>query len=175
MNNQAYIFVIFILYGFLTGLLFDVFRVLRKSFKTPDFLTHIHDIVFWVIVGITLLFTIFRFNNGELRGYIFIGVVLGALFYLLLFSKAFLKVSTSIIEIIKTTVGTFIIRPIKIVLSLLLKIIFRPFSFVFAKFRKIFTKFILITNKTHEGLKALKINRLKGLSTKEKHRKKGES
>lgn len=72
LENQAYLFVIFILNGFLIGILFDIFRILRKSFKTKDWLTYIQDILFWIITGFIVLFSIFRFNNGELRGFIFI-------------------------------------------------------------------------------------------------------
>ena len=31
--NQAYLFLIFVLDGFIIGLLFDFFRILRKTFK----------------------------------------------------------------------------------------------------------------------------------------------
>ena len=40
MNNQAYLFLIFSLNGFIIGVLFDFFRILRKSFKTKDIITY---------------------------------------------------------------------------------------------------------------------------------------
>ena len=46
MQNQAYAFLIFILNGLIVGILFDVFRILRKAFKTSDFITYIQDIIF---------------------------------------------------------------------------------------------------------------------------------
>ena len=63
MDNQAYSFIVFILNGILIGLLFDIFRILRKSFKTPDFITYIEDILFWILTGIITLYFIFIFNN----------------------------------------------------------------------------------------------------------------
>ncbi len=45
------------------GLLFDCFRVLRKSFKTSDFVTYIEDIFFWIIAGMITLYFIFIYNN----------------------------------------------------------------------------------------------------------------
>ena len=65
MQNQAYAFIVFILNGFLIGLLFDIFRIFRKSFKTPDFITCLEDFIFWIITGLLLLYSIFKFNNGE--------------------------------------------------------------------------------------------------------------
>ncbi|MDR0979226.1 MAG: spore cortex biosynthesis protein YabQ [Lachnospiraceae bacterium] len=74
-NNQLYLFFIFVLTGLLIGILFDVFRILRKSFKTPDGITYIEDVLFWIISGILVLFTVLKFNNGEFRNYIFIRTI----------------------------------------------------------------------------------------------------
>lgn len=63
MANQAYIFIVFIINGILIGILFDCFRILRKSFKTSDLITYIEDILFWVIAGIVTLYFIFYYNN----------------------------------------------------------------------------------------------------------------
>ena len=45
-ENQAYLFLIFIINGIVIGLLFDIFRILRKSFKTSDIITYVQDILF---------------------------------------------------------------------------------------------------------------------------------
>ncbi len=113
MQSQAYAFLMFILNGILIGLLFDIFRIFRKSFKTPDFITCLEDILFWLISGLILLYTIFKFNNGELRLYIFLGLCLGILIYMLVFSKVFVKVSVYIINIVKRIFYIIILAPIK--------------------------------------------------------------
>ena len=63
MKSEVYIFFIFILLGIIIGIIFDIFRILRKSFKTKDFITNIEDVLFWIISGLLTLFTIFKFNN----------------------------------------------------------------------------------------------------------------
>jgi len=63
MNNQAYTFIIFIINGIINGILFDCFRIARKSFKTSDVITYVEDILFWIIAGIITLYFIFVFNN----------------------------------------------------------------------------------------------------------------
>ena len=40
-TNQAYLFLIFMVNGIIIGILFDFFRILRKSFKTADLITYI--------------------------------------------------------------------------------------------------------------------------------------
>jgi len=81
--NQIYNLLIFFLIGILIGIVFDLFRVIRRTFKTGDFVTYIEDILFWILVGLILVFSIFFFNNGNLRSYIFIGLILGVIIYML--------------------------------------------------------------------------------------------
>ena len=103
-ENQAYLFGIFVINGILIGLLFDFFRILRKSFKTNDFITYVEDIVFWILTGIILLYSIFLFNNGEIRLFMFIAVLLGLIIYMLSISTYIIKVNVKIINFFKTII-----------------------------------------------------------------------
>lgn len=156
MKNQAYLFAIFILNGFLIGLLFDIFRILRKSFKTKDFVTYIQDIIFWLLAGFIILFSIFKFNDGELRGFIFIGIIIGAIIYFLLFSKIFINVNVFIIDIIKKIIYYALIIPLKTIFKFLSKIIFKPISFIFINFRKILSKIKIKPKKLRKKNKKIK-------------------
>lgn len=98
--NQANLFLIFTINGILIGLLFDIFRILRKSFKTPDIITYIEDFFFWLITGLILLYSIFTFSNGEVRFYMFIAIFLGCLIYMIIFSKAVIHINVSIIKFV---------------------------------------------------------------------------
>lgn len=131
-----YVFIAFILNGFLIGIIFDCFRILRKSFKTLDFITYIEDILFGIITGLLILYSIFKFNNGELRFYLFLGIFIGLLLYLLIFSKVFIKICVFIISIIKKIVNFMIIIPIKFICKLFKKIFFKPIVFICISFKK---------------------------------------
>ena len=72
--NQAFIFVIFIIIGIIIGILFDIFRIYRKNFKTNDLITYSQDFIFWVLTGVLILFSIYKFNSGEIRVFIFVGL-----------------------------------------------------------------------------------------------------
>ena len=141
LENQAFLFMIFILNGFLIGILFDIFRILRKSFKTSDLITYIQDIIFWFLAGFIILYSIFKFNNGELRGFIFIGIAIGALIYMLLFSRAFININLYIIKILKTIFYYIIIVPTKAIFNITKKVIFKPISFIILNFRKSMSNF----------------------------------
>ncbi len=144
-NNlqQIYLFIIFLLNGFIIGILFDVFRILRKSFKTPDFITYIEDIIFWILTGLILLYSIFTFNNGEIRIYIFISILIGVIAYMLILSKYFIKINVYIISIIKniiTWIAKIILYPIRLINKLFTKILFKPIFFCFINLRKFSSK-----------------------------------
>ena len=137
--NQANLFLIFVIDGFITGLLFDTFRILRKSFKTSDIITALEDIMFWIITGIIILYTIFVFNNGEIRFFMFIGIFLGALLYMLLISKYVIKVSVSIIKVVKKVVEfmfKIIIFPMQGMYKIMKNILRKPILFCFINLKK---------------------------------------
>lgn len=138
--NQANIFLIFTINGIAIGILFDIFRILRKSFKTSDIVTYMQDLLFWILTGFILLYSIFTFSNGEVRFYMFLGVFLGCLIYMILFSKYFININVKIISIIKKIIKTIIsiiILPLKILIRFLKKIFFKPINFMTINFKKI--------------------------------------
>lgn len=111
-ESQAYLFLVFSLTGVIIGLLFDIFRVLRKSFKTPDIVTSIEDILFWILTGILILFNIWYFNNGEIRIFMFLGIIMGSLIYMLTLSNIIINILktiiTNIVKIIEIPMKPFI-------------------------------------------------------------------
>lgn len=140
MQNQTYAFVMFILNGLLIGILFDIFRIFRKSFKTPDWITYIEDTLFWILSGLILLYSIFKFNNGELRFFVFMGVIFGISIYILIFSKMFIKVCVYIINFIKKLFKILIIIPTKFIIKILNKTIYNPFIFLYKNIAKLIRK-----------------------------------
>lgn len=153
--NQAYIFLIFILNGFAIGLIFDFFRILRKSFKTNDIITYIEDILFWIITGLIILYTTFIFNNGEIRLFMFLAIFIGVFIYILLFSNIIIKVNVKIIKTIKNILSkiiNIISIPFKYFYIIFRKIIFKPISFTIINLKK-------LTNISKKIKKNTKINK----------------
>lgn len=50
--TQGQIFILFFLLGIVIGSIYDIFRVIRKNFKTSDFVNQIEEIIFVRIVRI---------------------------------------------------------------------------------------------------------------------------
>ena len=151
-TNQAYLFLIFMVNGIIIGILFDFFRILRKSFKTADLITYIEDILFWILAGIILLYSIFVFNNGEIRLFMFLAVILGTIIYMLIASKYVIKINVTIIKFIKK----ILLVPINFIAKILRKIFFKPISFVIINIKKISTN---LCKNTYNNLKNVKFKK----------------
>ena len=159
---QLYSFLAYLISGMIIGVFFDVFRILRKSFHTPDFITYIEDILFWLFTGIFLILVLFNFSNGQIRIYNVVGLLIGVLVYMLFISKFFIKINVAIITFIKNIICKilkFILYPIKFIFKIIRKI-FKPFTFfvinikkVLSNFKKKMIKNVKIKNKTEKWLR----------------------
>lgn len=137
-NNieQLTSFIYFILTGIFLGIIFDIFRISRRTIKTSDFITNLEDILFGLIAGVTILISIFKFNNGELRLYIFIGLSIGIILNMLFISKYFIKINIYIINFIKKVFKS-LFKPIIFLIKFIKKILFKPFLFIIFNIRKL--------------------------------------
>jgi len=129
-QNQAYLFLIFSMTGVAIGILFDFFRILRRSIKTSNIITYIEDVLFWILTGLLVLYNIWYFNNGEIRIFMFLGIILGVLIYMSTLSSILIKIFSKMLQTI-----------IKI-LELPFKVIRTGFSQIITTFMTIYTKFI---------------------------------
>lgn len=155
---QLYSFCIYLISGMIIGVFFDIFRILRKSFHTPDFITYIEDILFWLFTGFFLLFILFKFSNGEIRIYNIIGLLIGCIFYLLSISKFFIKINV------------FIVTFIKNILYKIIKIISYPILFIIKILKKIFNPFTFFVI----NLKKMTTNKIKKVKNTKKNKNKTE-
>lgn len=136
--TQLYSLFIYIISGFIIGILFDIFRILRKSFNTPDFITYLEDIIFWILTGFILLYILLNFSYGQIRLYNIIGLIIGFILYMILISKTFIKVNVIIINFIKSIFNKIInilLFPIKKFLNILKKFLL-PFTFLVINIKK---------------------------------------
>ena len=147
--TQLYSMLVFIISGIFIGIFFDVFRILRKSFHTPDIITYIEDALFWIVTGLFLIFVIFNITNGEIRIYNIIGLILGGILYMILISKFFIKINVKIVLFLKKVIISIVkvlILPIQFLAKILQKI-FKPFTFFVINTKNILLNFKKSKNK----------------------------
>lgn len=129
MKSQIFIFAYIIGIGFLTGILYDLFRIIRKVIKHSNFFIHIEDIIYWILVT----FIVFRFiiskNNGETRLFLIAGVMVGMILYFYTLSFIFVNSIMSVLHIIEKIIKT-VIAIILFPIKLLIKIILVPLRII---------------------------------------------
>lgn len=99
-SSQATIFLCTIIGGAVIALIYDLFRILRKTVRTGSLVIHVEDLLFWLIVSIVMFMTIYYSNDGELRVFMFIGACIGVILYVLLLSRIVMASSLFIIRIV---------------------------------------------------------------------------
>lgn len=132
---------IFFATGLAIGILFDIFRILRKSFKTSNLITYLEDISFGILSFIIFIIVLLKYNNGEIRNYVIIGLLLGITLYICTISEYFIKINVFLISFFKK----IIYIPYLFVLKVL-KFFMKPFRFIIIniyKTKKIFCKKML--------------------------------
>lgn len=120
--SQAYIFLWSVVGGIAIAFIYDLFRIRRKAVKAGNFFTYLEDLFYWLLVAVIIFAIIFLSNDGELRGYNFLGTALGVILYILLFSKAVMASALFIINIV-----TKIFKLVWFVVSYPVKLIYRLF------------------------------------------------
>ena len=118
----------------LIAFIYDLFRIKRKAIKSIGLMVYIEDLVYWIIVALVMFAVIYYSNEGQLRGFLFIGTAVGVILYILLLSKLVIKISmlviNTVIKILKA-LWYVLTYPFKIVF-----IIFRiPVSFIYKNMR----------------------------------------
>lgn len=79
---QIYIFLITLYGGMIAGFAYDVYRGIRRSFKTGKWVTALLDTMFIITLGAIVVAVMYAANAGELRLYTFVGFVLGFALYM---------------------------------------------------------------------------------------------
>ena len=122
-TSQASTFIISVVLGFFAGFVYDLFRILRKSIKHPDFLTQLEDLIFWIFVSGLIFYFVLNKNSGEMRFFIILGTFLGMGIYFMTLSKPVLTVSMTVINFFRKVflaLFTIVSFPIRILIRLLL-------------------------------------------------------
>lgn len=129
-SNEFSIFLAFILIGIIISFLFDFFRILRRVYQTPDFLTIIEDIAFWIISGIILLSGIFILNEGKIRAFLFIGLFAGILFYIITLSKTITQLGINLLKTLNKIFFNPVLKIIQIISKILINLLKKFKNFI---------------------------------------------
>ena len=81
--DQTYIFMATVYGGLIAGIIYDVYRSLRRVLHAGKIVTAIFDILFSLCALAIAAGVLYTVNKGELRAYTFLGFALGFAIYII--------------------------------------------------------------------------------------------
>lgn len=115
---QMQFFLMSILSGIILLVVYDILRIFRRIIKHSRVMVSIEDILFWILGSIFIFVMMFKQNNGTIRGFAIMGMVIGMFLYNFFLSIYVVNISSKminlILSVIKKIIG-FILTPFKFV------------------------------------------------------------
>lgn len=137
--EQVKNFGIFLISGMIIGILYDIFRIIRKSFKISDIHTYIEDVFFGILLGIFLIYLLFINYQGKIRLYMIFSLLIGIIVYEKVISKFFIKINVKILQtfklVIKKTIQ-ILLFPLHYTLKIFIKILNKPYMLMIINLKK---------------------------------------
>lgn len=137
-SEQTLIFIASLGVGFLLGVLYDFLRALRLSFTRGKIAVIVFDLLYFFVVAFVSYIFILATNKGEVRSYIIVGELLGAVFYYFSLGFALMKLTDKFVLLLR---GFY---------SILYKIISFPFRLIKKVYLKLFGKLKTIFKKSEK-------------------------
>jgi len=107
-----------LLAGILTGLMFDLYRIIRGS-KVPKFIVVIEDILFWVLSAMIVFAFLLYTNYAFLGAYVYVFMIISLALYMKFISNSCLKLELKIVSVlgkIFRVIFKNVIYPFKIII-----------------------------------------------------------
>ena len=96
-----------ILFGVCLQAIYDIIRGIRRVFYHKSVFLFIEDIGFGIFTAVMAFIFLCTYNDGELRGFFFLGIVIGMILYYQLCSKFLLRAVIHITEKLKKIIRQF--------------------------------------------------------------------
>lgn len=114
--TQEYMLVVSVMGGMLLGFIWDIYRLVRHYVKMGAFGTALGDLIYWIVSIYISVQLIFYISYGNVRMFILLGFLLGALLYFYGISNYILKICIYVVDLIFKIIkkiALFMIKPIR--------------------------------------------------------------
>ena len=129
-SGQIIVFSWCLLCGVAIGIIFDIFRIIRRLFTTGTVAAMVEDVIYWILAALVFFLFSLGVSSGEMRYFQFVGAVVGAIIYFATVSRFLIKILLGTINIITVSV-VFIAKAVSVPLRLIYKLIRKPLFLVF--------------------------------------------
>jgi len=122
-----------VLLGGALGFLYDVFRIIRIAIPTKNWVTFLEDVFFFLCAAVFTFFFLMQTTFGQVRFFIIVGECIGATLYFMAVSPIIMKISSTIIKVVRQIVRLilqWLVLPILRLIRTIVDTILRPVLFV---------------------------------------------
>lgn len=144
--EELYSFFAMLILGVCVGILFDVFRSIRRVVVKRSVAVHVSDALFWIITLFMTIKILYIFNDGRLRACLITASFLGGLLYFLTLSRPFIYLFSSILKIF-LKIFKFIFKILLTPVRFLYKILLVAFEGILRNIKKLKIRFKRKKNK----------------------------
>ena len=137
-----------VVFGFVAGALYDIFRIRRIAIKIP-IIWHFEDFFFMVFCGVVYAVLFYALNSGRVRGFAFAGGISGFYIYRKTLGRLVISLSEKIIGAVKYILRKIILPPIKFVTLAVKRALGALFHVISLLFGRIYLKIARIKTKKH--------------------------
>lgn len=113
--------------GAFMGALFDVYRVLSGQLRPPRWLVPLLDIGYWIAATLFVFRALLYSNDGQVRVYVFLGLLLGVWLYFRLasrhtirFVRFSIRLVRALVRLVRRTIELVVVKPIVLLYRLLI-------------------------------------------------------
>ncbi|MCP1181497.1 spore cortex biosynthesis protein YabQ [Paenibacillus sp. 1781tsa1] len=106
--------------GVVMGMAYDSYRVLSGQLRFPRWSIHTLDLLYWVASALFVFRMLYAGNHGQLRFYVFLGLIIGVCFYFWLLSVTTQRFVVMLIKLARTLIhwcghilNILIVMPVK--------------------------------------------------------------
>ncbi|WP_338113333.1 spore cortex biosynthesis protein YabQ [Paenibacillus artemisiicola] len=122
-----------LLSGIGMGIVFDGYRVVSDELRISRIWVPVFDLLYWIAATLTVFQVLSSSNHGEVRFYVFLGLLLGIGCYYWLFSKLTVRLVKLLIETVRA-VTRFTVRCFQLLIVKPLVLLFRLAKLLLAFF-----------------------------------------
>ncbi|MGB8453392.1 MAG: spore cortex biosynthesis protein YabQ [Anaerocolumna sp.] len=115
-----------VLWGVLLLIFYDALRIIRRIIMHNGFFVAFEDLLYWVVSSLLIFNMMYQQNNGIIRGFAILAMLLGMLLYHSIFSEILVNTISGLFNKVINLIGKFIL------------LIFRPVRFLFLKIKRFF-------------------------------------
>lgn len=99
-TGELQFFLISILSGGILLLVYDVLRIFRRLVCHDSFFVAVEDLIFWVAASLFIFAMMYKENNGIIRGFSIMGMIIGMVLYHYIISEVLVTLVTKLIRIL---------------------------------------------------------------------------